>query len=100
MTEVTERQKRTLRGLGHALRPVVMIADGGLSDTVRQEIENALVHHELIKISIRVGDRDDRDTLLDTLCQDFSATLVQRIGNTALVFRRNPDRPRVVLGSR
>ncbi|MEL7297697.1 MAG: YhbY family RNA-binding protein [Pseudomonadota bacterium] len=97
--ELTERQRKTLRGLGHPLKPVVMIADKGLSDNVAHEIEQALAFHELIKISIR-AERKDRDEMIGTISQRFTATLVQRTGNIALFFRRNAERPKVVLGSR
>ncbi|MEM7611915.1 MAG: YhbY family RNA-binding protein [Pseudomonadota bacterium] len=97
---LTERQRKTLRGLGHKLHPIVMIADKGLSAGVNAELESALDHHELIKVSVRAGEREERDALIKSLCDNNDAELVQRIGNTALIFRRNPDAPKVVLGSR
>lgn len=97
---LTERQRKTLRGLGHKLNPVVMIGDKGLSETVAAEIENALKFHELIKLSVRYGERDARDALIDTICAQTDAQLVQRTGNTALLFRRNHKTPKIVLGSR
>ncbi|MEL6367891.1 MAG: YhbY family RNA-binding protein [Pseudomonadota bacterium] len=100
MYSLSERQKKTLRGLGHKLKPVVIVAEPGLSENVRYEIEQALAFHELIKISIRVGDRDVRDQIIVTICDDFGATRVQRTGNVALFFRRNLEQPKVVLGSR
>lgn len=98
--ELTERQRKTLRGLGHPLKPVVMLADKGLSETVGHEIDQALTFHELIKISIRSGEHETRDKLIKEICDKFSASLVQRTGNIALLFRRNTDRPKIVLGSR
>ncbi len=59
-----ESQKKRLRGLGHALKPVVMLASAGLSENVNDELESALRAHELIKIKVRVGDRDMRDSLI------------------------------------
>ena len=97
---LTERQRKTLRGLGHKLHPIVRIGDKGLTAPVIAELEQALTHHELIKVSVRAGDRDARSALISNLCNNSGATLVQRIGNVALVFRRNPEAPRVVLGSR
>ena len=97
---LTERQRKTLRGLGHKLHPIVRIGDRGLTEAVLNELEQALAHHELLKVSIRAGDRDTRDELIEAMCSHTGATLVQRIGNVALVFRRNPDAPKVVLGSR
>lgn len=100
MYTLSERQKKTLRGLGHKLKPVVIVAEAGLSENVRHEIDSALAFHELIKVSIRVGERERRDQLIQTICDDFGAQRVQRIGNIALLFRRNTEQPRIVLGSR
>ena len=87
-----DTQLKYLRGLGHKLRPVVTVGDKGLSDSVLAEYETALAHHELIKVKLRVGDRDLRDEYVDELCATAGAELVQRIGNVALVYRENPER--------
>jgi RNA-binding protein len=86
---LSEPQKKHLRGLGHQLKPLVMVGDAGLSKSVLAEYESTLSHHELIKVRIRVGDRDARDAIIDQLCTGSSAILVQRIGNVALLFRQN-----------
>ena len=86
---LTEQQKKFLRGRGHQLKPVIMIGEAGLSDAVIAEFESTLDHHELIKVSVRVGDRKARDEIIGKLCDDSSAQLIQRIGNVALLFRPN-----------
>ncbi|RRQ22972.1 YhbY family RNA-binding protein [Thiohalobacter thiocyanaticus] len=94
---LTQAQLRHLRGLGHKLKPVVTVGGKGLTESVIEEIDSSVNHHELMKIKLNVGDRDVRDQLLEELCQRLELRLIQRVGNTALVFRRNPDRPRVAL---
>lgn len=94
---LSESQKKYLRGLGHALKPVVMVGDAGLTDAVRAEFESSLEHHELIKIRVKVGDRAARDTIIEALCKSNDAELVQRIGNMALVYRENPEKKRIRL---
>jgi len=90
--KLSEAQKKYLRGLGHHLKPVVMIAESGLSDSVMAEFEGAISHHELIKVSVRVGDRDARTAAIASLCAGDSTELVQRIGNMALLYRENPEK--------
>jgi len=92
---MNESQRRTLRGLAHPLKPVVMVAGGGASEGVIRELDQALAHHELLKIRVRAGDRETRDELIQLLCRSTGAELVQRIGNVATLFRRNPDKPKV-----
>lgn len=89
---LSEAQRKYLRGLGHALKPLVMVGDSGLSESLLAEYKSTLDHHELIKVQVRVGDREARDDMIEKLCKDSSATLVQRIGNVALVYRANPDK--------
>ena len=89
---LSEAQKKQLRGRGHQLKPVVMIGENGLSKSVLAEYETSLAHHELIKVRIKPGDRHTRDALIQQLCEFGSADLVQRIGNVALLYRKNPGK--------
>jgi RNA-binding protein len=90
MNSLNSKERRQLRALAHALRPVVTVAGNGLSDSVLQEIDRALTDHELIKVKITVGDRTQRETIIRALCERSGALLVQRIGNIATLIRPNP----------
>jgi RNA-binding protein len=94
---LSEPQKKYLRGLGHRLKPVIMIGDAGLSDSVFNEFSSTIEHHELIKVRVRAGDRKERDSIIEELCKRGSAELVTRIGNVALVYRRNEEEPKITL---
>ena len=96
---LSESQKKYLRGLGHRLKPTVMVGDSGLSESLLAEFESTLDHHELIKASVRVGDRKRRDAVIAELCARGNAILVQRIGNVALLYRENPERRKIRLPS-
>ncbi len=94
---LSEPQKKYLRGLGHALKPLIMVGDAGLSDALLAEFESTLAHHELIKVRIKAGDRESRDKMVDELCSTSGADLVQRVGNMALLFRSNPEKKKRIL---
>ena len=94
---LSEQQKKFLRGLGHQLKPVIMIGDAGLSDAVLKEFDSTITHHELIKVRVRAGDRQIRDETIQFLCKESDSSLVARIGNVALIYRRNPDKPTIPL---
>ena len=96
MSTLTEKQKRHLRGLGHKLKPVVMIGAQGFTASVHNELELSLARHELLKVRINAGERAARDALIEELCTESAAELVQRVGNIALLYRRNPDKPRIL----
>lgn len=94
---LSESQKKFLRGLGHQLKPVIIIGDAGLSDSLLKEFSSTIDHHELIKVRIRAGDRETRDRIIQDLCEKESTDLVTRIGNVALVYRRNKEKPKIPL---
>lgn len=56
--------------------------------------------HELIKVKVRAGDRIARDAAIAALCERGGAELIARVGNVALVFRRNDDKPQIPLEDR
>jgi RNA-binding protein len=93
---LTNSQLRYLRGLTHHLKPVVMVADKGLTENVLVEIETALGFHELVKIKLR-GDRDDRARWMDEIVRTTGALRVHSIGQVACFFRRNPKKPVIEL---
>lgn len=80
--------KKQYRAIGHNLHPIVSIAQKGLSENIKLEIERALTDHELIKIKLLAADRDAKKELLETICQAFHAECVQSIGHTAVLHRR------------
>jgi RNA-binding protein len=85
-------QKKNLRGQAHHLKPLVIVADKGLSDTVVAEIDRALNDHELIKVKLR-GDRDVRKVWATSIAEQCKAELIQTIGQVACYYRKNPDKP-------
>jgi RNA-binding protein len=95
--DLTEKQKKHLRGLAHAREPVVMIGQGGLSPAITGELDTALGAHELVKVRARVGDREQRDSIFAELAQQTRSALVQRIGNVAVFYRPRKDKPRIIL---
>jgi RNA-binding protein len=94
---LNEAQKRFLRGLGHKLKPVVTVGGGGVSDSLLKEFQSTIGHHELVKVRFRAADRQQRDELIDQLCNRGAAALVSRTGHTALLFRRNHESPKIQL---
>ena len=85
-------QKKNLRGQAHHLKPLVTVADKGLSESVIAEIERALNDHELIKVKLR-GDRDIRKVWAQSIAELCKADLVQTIGQIACFYKKHPEKP-------
>lgn len=89
---LSESQKKYLRGLGHQLKPLIIVGNAGLSESVLAEFDSTLAHHELIKVKVRNDDRSSRDEMIKKLCTDHFAELIQCVGNVALIYRANHDK--------
>src|SRR5580704_381841 len=95
--ELTERQRKQLRALAHALRPLIRLGAAGLTPALVRETVRALHDHELVKVKAPGGDRAGRDALFAALAQQTGGTLVQRIGNVAVLYRARADLPRILI---
>lgn len=89
--DLSKNEKRDLKRLAHHLRPVVTVAERGLTDGVRAELERALQDHELIKVKVALADRAQRTELIQQLCTGANASLVTEIGKVAVLYRHNPQ---------
>jgi len=85
-------QKKNLRGQAHHLKPLVTVADKGLSENVVAEIDRALNDHELIKVKLR-GERETRKAWAQSIAKLCKAELVMTIGQVAAFYRKHPEKP-------
>jgi len=83
---------KQLKALAHKLKPIVTVGQHGMKDSINDEIAIALDFHQLVKVKINLGDRIERDELVDELSEQHDAQLVQRIGNVAVFYKRNFDK--------
>lgn len=93
---LTGNQKHYLRGLAHHRKPVVTVGAGGLTEAVLAEIDDALAHHELVKVKLPAADSERKRALVDQVCSASGASWVQTIGRVG-VFYRPADEPRITL---
>ncbi|ASJ96028.1 MULTISPECIES: ribosome assembly RNA-binding protein YhbY [Shewanella] len=88
---LTTKQKQHLKGLAHNLKPVVQLGANGLTEGVLAEIDNALSHHELIKVKVASGDRELKNAVVDAIVRETQAEKVQLIGHVLVLFRQSPE---------
>jgi RNA-binding protein len=91
--EITSRERSALRSAAHALRPVVLIGDKGLSDAVLKEIDANLTSHGLIKVRAGGEDRDTREEMLVSICDALSCAPVHHLGKMLILYRPRPGMP-------
>lgn len=95
--ELTSKQRAFLRGLASKENVIVTVGKGGITENTVVEMNNALKARELVKGRVLetslLSAREAASTLSD-LCD---AESVQTIGNVFVLFRRNPQNPKIDL---
>ncbi len=89
--DLTSVQRRALRARAHALNPVVIVGDAGLTTPVMNEIHQNLASHELIKIRVTADAHATRDQFMDEICTTLHAAAVQHIGKILVIYRPRPE---------
>ncbi|HZW12310.1 MAG TPA: YhbY family RNA-binding protein [Noviherbaspirillum sp.] len=87
MLKLTPAERSALRADAHALNPVVIVGEAGLTPSVMKEIDASLNAHGLIKIRVFGDDREARIAMYETICSELGAAPVQHIGKLLVIFR-------------
>ncbi len=87
MLSLSVSQRRDLKARAHALDPVVIIGNAGLTPAVLEEIERSLKSHGLLKIRVMSDDRKAREAMLQEICVQLNAGPVQHIGKVLVIYR-------------
>lgn len=98
-SSLTGRQRRQLRGLAHELRAVVTIGHAGVTPGVITSIHDQLAVHELVKVKFLDTCDADLSEAATLITQRTSSALVQKIGHVLVLFRPDPDDPKIQLVS-
>ncbi|MGB6056532.1 MAG: ribosome assembly RNA-binding protein YhbY [Burkholderiaceae bacterium] len=87
-------ERSALRAEAHALNPVVIVGEAGLTAAVLKEIDASLKAHGLIKIRVFGDDREARLAIYDRICSELDAAPVQHIGKLLVVYRPKQEQPK------
>lgn len=87
------KQKRFLRGLGHALHPVVMLGKEGVNEAIERKTARELENHELIKVRVQEGCELPAREVGPLLAEKTQSELVSVLGHTLLLYRRRKRDP-------
>jgi RNA-binding protein len=87
MQTLTPVERSALRAEAHALKPVVIIGEAGLTPSVMKEISASLDSHGLIKVRVAGDDREARVAMYDSICEELKAQPVQHIGKLLVLYR-------------
>ena len=94
---MTSKQRAYLRSLANPLEAIVHVGKGGVIDTVIKQADDALTARELIKGRVlETAPATARETA-ETIAAATKAAVVQVIGRTFVLYRRNDEKPGITL---
>lgn len=93
---LTNKQIKYLRALAHPLNCVLQTGANGLTDAVQDEMTIALKAHELIKVKLN-AEREERNTMIEQIVVVQKCEIVQYIGKTVVLFKRNSNNIKIDL---
>ena len=92
MKTLTGKQRQYLKGLAHALSPIVRVGKGGVTESVIAETKKSLESHELIKVRLDVDDRKDA---AERLAGETDSHIAGMIGKIAILYRERDEDPKI-----
>lgn len=94
---LTSKQRAFLRSLAADIDTIVMIGKGGMSDQIIKQTDDALTAREIIKGKVlETADINSREAA-EILAAHTKSEVVQVIGSKFVLFRRNPEKPKIEL---
>ena len=88
---LTSKQRAELRAHANRLPVMVHVGHQGLTDTIRQTLDDTLRTRELVKIQFSKNADAKAKDVANELAASLQADVVQTIGRTATLFRLNPE---------
>jgi RNA-binding protein len=88
---LTSKERAALRAEAHHLSATVHVGHHGITDALRQSLDDALRTHELVKVQFSKNADSSAKETANALAESVDADVVQVIGHTATLFRENPE---------
>ena len=92
---LSSKARAALRAEAHHLAVTIHVGRQGLTDAVRQSLDDALRTRELVKMQFSRNDDTNVKDAANELARAMGADVVQVIGRTATLYRRSPNQERV-----
>ena len=94
---LTSKQRAYLRGLANGLDPILHMGKGGLSDAMIRQADDAQTARELLKgKALETAPISARETA-QAIAEAVGAEVVQVVGRTFVLYRRNEKEPQIQL---
>ena len=97
----TPKQRQYLKGLAHALKPLLQIGKEGVTDAALRSIAHALGRRELLKVKVLDAAPESAEESGARIARALEKVeVVQVIGKTVVLYRPHPEKPEIQLPER
>ncbi len=94
---LTSKQRAYLKGLAQTTEPVLNIGKSSLTPEIVEAVAETFHTRELVKIGILKNCFDDPRAIGEALSERTRSTLVQVIGKKIVLYKPDPEDPKIVL---
>ena len=92
MKNLSSIQAKYLRGLAHALKPVVFVGQKGVTNALIKSTSEALQRYELIKVKfIDFKDKEQKKEMAATIENKTDSQMAGMIGHIAIFYKQHND---------
>ena len=94
---INTKQRAYLRSLAQNITSIFQIGKNGVTDTLINDLNNALKARELIKITLLNTIPNEKNEIAKEIANKTSSEFVQLVGNKLTLYKQNVEKPTIEL---
>lgn len=94
---LTSKQRAYLRGIAAKEDTILQVGKGGIGENLITQVNDALKAREIVKLKVLETAMLSAQEAAAELAEATKSDVVQTIGNKLVLFKRNPQEPKIEL---
>lgn len=94
---LTSKQRAYLRGIAAKEDTILQIGKGGINENLVTQVNDALKAREIVKLKVLETAMLSAAEAANELAESTKSEVVQTIGSKLVLFKRNPQEPKIEL---
>ena len=94
---INTKQRAYLRSLAQKIQPVFQVGKNGITDSLIEDLSNALEARELIKITLLNTIPEDKKDIANEIAERTNSEFIQLVGNKLTLYKPNKEKSKIEL---
>lgn len=94
---INTKQRAYLRSLAQKIQPVFQVGKNGITDSLIEDLSNALEARELIKITLLNTIPEDKKDIANEIANQTNSEFIQLVGNKLTLYKPNKEKSKIEL---